>query len=208
MGSIDTTKAKAAFDSSSTVPFFLDGKQVTREVSFDVASPNDSKTCWKSSSANVEDAVKAVESAEKAFKTWSKTKPAERRDIFLKAAQLLKEKKEEAFIYTNTETGAVRSMFEFEFGLAVDGILTIAGLIPSVQGSVLNPSEEGKSAIMLREPYGVVLAIAPWNAPHVLGMRSFLGAIAMGNTGMFSVVVFAVSAPTNYLLVVSGSERP
>lgn len=182
MGSIDNTKAKAAFDASSTVPFFLDGKQVTRDVSFDVTSPNDGKTCWKTSSASEEDAIKAVESAERAFKSWSKTKPAERRDIFLKAAQLLKGKKEEAFIYTNTETGAVRSMFEFEFNLAIDGILTIAGLIPSVQGSVLNPSEEGKSAILLREPYGVILGIAPWNAPHVLGMRAFLGAIAMGNT--------------------------
>lgn len=182
MGSIDTTKAKAAFEPSTTVPFFLDGKQITTETTFEVTSPNNGKSCWKSSSAGEEDALKAVESAEKAFKSWSKTKPAERRDIFLKAAQIFKDKKEEAFIYTNTETGAVRSMFEFEFGLAYDGILTIAGLIPVVQGSVLNPSEEGKSAIMLREPYGVVLGIAPWNAPHVLGMRAFLGAIAMGNT--------------------------
>lgn len=191
MGSIDSTKAKAAFDSSSAVPFFLDGKQITRETSFDVTSPNNGETCWKTSSASEEDAVKAVESAERAFKSWSKTKPAERRDIFLKAAQLLKDKKEEAFIYTNTETGAVRSMFEFEFGLAVEGILTIAGLIPTVQGAVLNPAEEGKSAILLREPYGVVLGIAPWNAPHVLGMRSFLGAIAMGNTGMFETSQFS-----------------
>lgn len=183
MGSVDDTKAKAAFGPSSTVPFFLDGKQVTSETSFDVTSPNSSKTCWKSSSASEDDAVKAVESAEKAFKSWSKTKPAQRRDILLKAAQIFKEKKEEAFIYANTETGAARAMFEFEFGLALDNILTIAGLIPTVQGSVMNPSEEGKSAIMLREPYGVILGIAPWNAPHVLGMRAFLGAIATGNTG-------------------------
>ncbi|KAK5105558.1 hypothetical protein LTS08_001835 [Lithohypha guttulata] len=175
--------AHAAFDpSSDPVPLFLDGKTITTDRTFDVVSPNDNKVCWKCSAASEQDALNAVASAEKAFKTWSKSKPAQRRDILLKAAQLLKEKEKDAFLYTNTETGAANSMFQFEFNAAYEGCLTIAGLIPTVQGSVLTPSGEGKSALLWREPYGVVLAIAPWNAPHVLGMRSFLGAIAMGNT--------------------------
>lgn len=36
--------------------------------------------------------------------------------------------------------------------------------------------------MVIQEPYGVVLAIAPWNAPCILGLRSFLGPLAMGNT--------------------------
>lgn len=36
--------------------------------------------------------------------------------------------------------------------------------------------------MVIREPYGVVVAIAPWNAPCILGLRSFLGPLAMGNT--------------------------
>ena len=175
-------KAHVAFESSSVVPLFLDGKQITTETTFEVTSPNDGKMCWKCSSAGEEDAINAVESAQKAFKSWSKTKPNTRRDILLKAAELLKAKQAEAAIYSNTETGAAESMFGFEFGLAVDGLLTAAGLIPAVQGSVLTPAAEGQSAIMVKEPYGVILAIAPWNAPHVLGMRSFVGAIAVGNT--------------------------
>lgn len=165
-------KARSAFDPSSAVPLFLDGKEITTDVTFEIVSPNDSKVCWKASSASEQDALNAIASAEKAFKSWSKTKPATRRDIFLKAAQLLKEKEEEAYIYSNTETGAAQSMFGFEFGLAIEGLLTIAGLIPSVQGAVMTPSEDNKSAIMLREPYGVCLGIAPWNAPHV-GLLSF-----------------------------------
>lgn len=85
-------------------------------------------------------------------------------------------------IYGNTETGQAESMFRFEFGLAHDGCLTLAGLISSVQGSILEPAAEGSSAMMIKEPYGVCLGIAPWNAPHVLGMRAFMGPIAMGNT--------------------------
>ena len=61
------------FDSSSTVPLHIDGKEVTTDTTFDVTSPVDGKVDWKSSSANEKDALKAVESAQKAFKTWSKT---------------------------------------------------------------------------------------------------------------------------------------
>lgn len=175
-------KAQAAFNPSSVVPLFLDGKQVTTDATFDVVSPLDHKTCWKCSSASVDDVQKAVASSEKAFKKWSKTKPAARREIFIKAAQLLKQKEEEALLYSSTETGAPESMFRFEFGLAYDSCLTLAGLIPTVQGTVPTLGEEGKSAMMLREPYGVCLGIAPWNAPHVLGMRACLAPIATGNT--------------------------
>jgi len=175
-------KAHAAFEPSSTVPLFLDGKEVVTSTTFDVVSPLDGKTCWKASSASEEDVQAAVASAEKAFKSWSKTKPSTRRDIFIKAAQLLKQKEEESKIYSSTETGAADSMFGFEYNLAYEGCLTLAGLISSVQGSMPSTGQEGRTAIMLREPYGVVLGIAPWNAPHVLGLRACLAPIAMGNT--------------------------
>lgn len=162
----------ADFGPSSTIPLFLDGKEITTEKTFDVTSPNDNKVCWKCSAASEQDALNAVASAQKAFKTWSKTKPSQRRDILLKAAELLKQSKETAYRHSNVETGAVSSMTDFEFNLAIEGCLTMGGLIQSVNGSVLTPGEEGKSALMLREPYGVILAIAPWNAPHVLGMVS------------------------------------
>ena len=57
----------------------------------------------------------------------------------------------------------------------------MAGLVSAVKGDVINPSDEGKSAMLIREPYGVVLSIAPWNAPYVLGFRSVVGPLAMGN---------------------------
>lgn len=92
-------------------------------------------------------------------------------------------RKEELYKLTYEETGAVRPMFDFEFNLSVEGCRTIAGLLPAaVRGVVPTPSEKGKSAMVLREPYGVVLSIAPWNAPYVLGFRACLGPLAMGNT--------------------------
>ena len=60
------------------------------------------------------------------------------------------------------ETGSERPMFEFTFGVAIDACKDIAGLIATVQGSVPTVAEEGSSAIVYKEPYGVVLGIAPW----------------------------------------------
>ena len=42
-------------------------------------------------------------------------------------------------------------------------------------------------AIVFKEPYGVILAIAPWNAPLILGLRAVAAAVAAGNTAVLKV---------------------
>ena len=49
-------------------------------------------------------------------------------------------------------------------------------------GSIPNCGAEGQSALILKEPYGVIFGIAPWNAPYILGFRAISYAIAAGNT--------------------------
>jgi acyl-CoA reductase-like NAD-dependent aldehyde dehydrogenase len=53
-------------------------------------------------------------------------------------------------------------MFEFTFGVAIDACKDAAGLIQTIQGSVPTVAEEGANAVIYKEPYGVVLGIAPW----------------------------------------------
>lgn len=172
----------AGFDSSSTVPMWLDGKQITTSQTLDVTSPVTNKKLYTAAAATNEDALKAIEAAKRAFPAWSATKPAFRRDIFLRAAEEFARRRDECYKYAFEETGSPPSMFGFEFQLAIDACKDIAGLIQTVQGTVPTTAEEGSSAMMLREPYGVVLGIAPWNAPYVLGLRACLQPLAMGNT--------------------------
>lgn len=168
------------FDGSSTIPLWLDGKEVKLSSTFDVISPLDHNVAWQSSAASEEDALKAIESAAKAFKTWSKTKPNTRRDIFLRAAEGFKKRRDEQYHYSHTETGAAESMFAFEHNLAYEACLSVAGLIQvATTSSVPVVAEEGSNALLLKEPFGVVLGIAPWNAPHVLGLRACLQPLAM-----------------------------
>lgn len=179
-GANGSKSSLSAFDTSSTIPLWLDGQQVTLSSTFDVVSPIDQKTLYKCSAADEEDALKAVAAAEKAFKSWSKTKPSTRRDIFLRAAEGFKKRRDEQYHYSHTETGGPESNFNFEHGLAYEACLSVAGLIqPALTSSAPVVQEEDASALVIKEPYGVILGIAPWNAPHVLGLRACLQPLAM-----------------------------
>ena len=138
------------FDTSSTIPLWLDGKEITTSTTFDVISPLDQKTLYKSSSASEEDVQAAIESAEKAFPAWSQTKPNARRDIFLKAADEFAKRRDELFHYSHTNTGAAESMIGFEFALACNACKDVAGLIGAVQGSIPTSVSEGTTALQIR----------------------------------------------------------
>jgi acyl-CoA reductase-like NAD-dependent aldehyde dehydrogenase len=98
------------------------------------------------------------------------------------------------------EPGEVSAMFDFEHNLAVQVCKSTAGLISAIRGSVPTISDPKRSAMVVREPYGVVLAVAPWNAPFVLGFRSFIGPLAMGNT---VIMKGSESCPGIYYKIVS-----
>lgn len=181
-----TSPFDASAENHSTVPVFLDGKQVVLSSTFDIISPLNNKFIWKASAATVEDANAAVESSQKAFASWSTSKINTRRDIFLRAAEIMRKAKDESYHYSYSETGESMTMFDFEFETAVEILISIAGLL---QVATINSQPvvtgDNSSALVIKEPYGVVLAIASWNAPHALSTRSFLLPIAMGNTVVF-----------------------
>ncbi|KAJ5982629.1 vanillin dehydrogenase [Penicillium sp. IBT 35674x] len=145
-------------------------------------SPVDRKVKHKSSAASSEDAIKAIESAQKAFESWSQTKPTERRDIFLRAAEILIKRKQESHSYAAAETGLPELVSNTGFNLTYQSCIEIAGLINAIRGEVIPSTGQGSSALMYKEPYGVILSIGPWNSPYVLGFRAVLQPLAMGNT--------------------------
>ncbi|KIW09202.1 uncharacterized protein PV09_00130 [Verruconis gallopava] len=168
------------------VPLLLNGKEVTTSSTFDVTSPSTGQKLWPCSSASKEDALAAIQAAEKALPAWAKTKPAQRRDIILKAADLLAVRKDESLKYMCEETGADETFFEVIFDMTLEMLKDVAGRIAvALQGEIPICRQEGTSALLLKEPYGVNFSIAPWNAPYVLGMRAIIYPVAAGNTVVF-----------------------
>ncbi|EEQ86571.2 NAD-dependent aldehyde dehydrogenase [Blastomyces dermatitidis ER-3] len=166
----------------STIPLLLDNQPVITADSFDVISPNTGAVVYKCSSTSVAHAVRAVDSANAAFKSWAKVKPSARRDIFLKVIEIYERRKEELIGYAQEETGSSRMFAEFNWGLGHNLLKDVTGRTLSTAGTVPIMRDEGQSGIVYKEPYGVILSIAPWNAMFVLGLRSIVLPLAAGNT--------------------------
>ncbi|EWZ51919.1 aldehyde dehydrogenase domain-containing protein [Fusarium oxysporum f. sp. albedinis] len=168
-----------------TVPFLINGSDHTSERAVDVVSPASGEVVHRYHSADVKDANAAVEAAAEAFKSWRKTRPGERRDLFLKAAEIMEKRRDELRKYSMSETGSDATWADFDISTGISHLKEVAGRIGTLEGAIPTVSDPNTTALVLREPYGVVVAIAPWNAPYILGTRSVVFPMAAGNTVVF-----------------------
>lgn len=149
--------------SDRVIPLLINGNETISEKSFDVVSPVTNQPIWKCSSSSKEDAIKAIETAQAAFPAWSKTKPATRRDILLKASDILASRADELAGYMDKETGSLKGFSTgFNLPTSVEMLRDVAGRIVMVTGSIPACGEDGRSALLLKEPYGVVFGMAAW----------------------------------------------
>jgi acyl-CoA reductase-like NAD-dependent aldehyde dehydrogenase len=128
------------------------------------------------------DVERAVAAADKAFDTWAATKPAERRAILLRAADLLAERTRDVIAVMAGEVGGVAPWAGFNAALAADMLREAAAATTQPVGQVLATNADGVFSLQQRVPKGVVAAISPWNAPVILGVRAVALPLAMGNT--------------------------
>ena len=128
------------------------------------------------------DIAAVAERAAAAFMAWAAMGPNLRRAVLTKAAAAL-EARAEAFVEAMMgEIGATRGWALFNLGLAASMVREAAALTTQISGEVIPSDKPGCVAMALREPVGVMLSIAPWNAPIILGVRSVAVPLACGNT--------------------------
>lgn len=132
--------------------------------------------------ATVADAIAAVDAAAAAFPAWSKIGPNERRTLLLKASEALAAKKDEFMRLVVEETGSTAIWGGFNVMLASQMLREAASMTTQVGGEVIPSDKPGSLAMGIRQPAGVVLGMAPWNAPVILGTRAIAMPLACGNT--------------------------
>jgi acyl-CoA reductase-like NAD-dependent aldehyde dehydrogenase len=126
-------------------------------------------------------AVAVADRAAKGFERWSTTGPGARRVLLMKAADAL-EARREAFVQAAmAETGATAGWVLFNLMLAAGMVREAAALTTQIGGEMIPSDKPGCLALALREPVGVILGIAPWNAPIILGVRAIAVPLACGN---------------------------
>lgn len=156
---------EATTTTPETVPLLINGQDRTAAPGqvFSVTSPGTGKIVWEASAVLAKDAVDAVDAAQNAFPPWAATKPIARRAILLKAADLLESRAEEIKDCMIKETGAQPAFAQFNVNTACELTRDVAGRISSaLSGSAPVCEQNGTHALVVKEPYGVVLGIAPW----------------------------------------------
>ena len=128
------------------------------------------------------DIAVVAERAQAGFEQWSQQGPNARRAVLMKAAAALEAKKDDFVAAMMGEIGATAGWAMFNLGLAAGMVREAAALTTQIGGEVIPSDKPGCLAMALREPVGVLLGIAPWNAPIILGVRAIAVPLACGNS--------------------------
>ena len=126
--------------------------------------------------------IAAAEAAAAAFPAWYALGPNARRSLLNRAAAEV-ENRADLFVRTVAEElRASEPWARFNLMLGAGIVREAAALTTHITGEVIPSDKPGLLAFALREPVGVILGIAPWNAPVILGCRAIATPLACGNT--------------------------
>ena len=170
--------------STEQQPLLIGGEWVAAAGgrTFEKADPFTGQPVTEAAAAGPDDAVRAVEAAQAAFPGWAATPPDERRAVLERAADLLDERAPEIAATVTAECGATFGWGMFNCMLAAGMLRHAGGLAGAVGGEPIESHVPGLEAEAVRRPAGVVVGIAPWNAPVILSTRAVASPLALGNT--------------------------
>jgi len=168
----------------NSISMLIGGEQTQARsgATFTRINPLDGFVATTAPAASPEDAIAAVDAAAAAFPAWARTGPGERRALLMKAAHALEARAEDFARAMAAETGSSALWAGFNVHLAADMLLEAAALTTQIEGQLIPSNVPGSVATATRQPAGVVLGIAPWNAPVILGVRAVAVPLACGNT--------------------------
>lgn len=171
----------------------------TSGATFERRNPMTSEVATRAAAASVEDAMAAADAAAAALPRWSALGPNARRAALNKAADVLACKADSFVDAMMGEIGATEGWSRFNLMLAVSMVREAASMTTQITGETIPSDKPGCIALSIREPAGVVLGIAPWNAPIILGVRAIATPLACGNT---VVLKASEQCPRTHALIV------
>lgn len=147
-----------------------------------VPNPATGETIAEVPISSKEDVEDAVQSAKKAFQTWSKTPVPKRARILFKYQQLLVENWDELASLITRENGKSYNEAYGEVQRGIECVEFAAGAPTLMMGKQLPDIATDMESGMYRYPVGVIGGITPFNFPMMVPCWMFPLAIAVGNT--------------------------
>lgn len=162
----------------------IDGKWIDSADGdcIDIENPGNKTVFARVPRARAADVDLAVAAAKRAFRRWSRTAAGDRGRMLYAIADELERRQEDLARLISSENGnALRTQSRGEAAQVPEIFRYVAGLSREIKGKTvyLNPDNLDYTR---REPYGVVGAIIPWNAPLLLAALKIAPALMTGNT--------------------------
>jgi len=155
-----------------TFGFFVDGRFVDAggRDRFERLSPAHDVPVTLIPKCTKEDVDLAVAAARRAFEDgiWSRIPAAERADVLLSAARILRRRADEIAYWETLENGKPISQARGEVDGCAGMFEFAAGLARALHGDSFNNLGDSLFGIVTREPIGVVGLITPWNFPFLI----------------------------------------
>jgi len=209
------TKAAPAAKSAAAAPTellqFIGGKWVRGSGTREILSTNPADTrqvLAKFVSADKTDADKAMAAAQAAFPAWRDTPAPQRGRILMKAAQILRERKEELARMMTREEGKIypEALGEMEKGITLVEWFAGEGLR---LGGVSMPSELPKNMLYTtRHPRGVASIITPWNFPFAIPAWKISPALVSGCTVVFKPASLVPALAVEFVKILDEAGLP
>ncbi|GAB3103978.1 aldehyde dehydrogenase [Aestuariicella hydrocarbonica] len=151
-------------------------------MKFERMNPLTGEVASQAVAMQAEDVVAIADQAQNGFAAWAAQGPNARRAVLMQAAQQLEARRDEFVQAMMSEIGATEGWSMFNLTLAASMIREAASMTTQINGEVIPSDRPGCVAMAVREPVGVILGIAPWNAPIILAVRAIVTALACGNS--------------------------
>ena len=151
---------------------------------FDNITPRDGSVLNEVAECDSEDVDRAVRSAREAFEDghWSRVRPAKRKKILLRLAQLIRENLEELALVESLDVGKpISNALAVDIPASAQCIEWYAEAIDKHYGEI-SPTGPDSLALITREPVGVVGTVVPWNYPLIVTCWKLAPALATGNS--------------------------
>lgn len=163
---------------------FINGEWVTAKstVYEDVPNPATGEILAQVPLSNEDDFQLAVDAADEAFKTWSKTPVPRRARLMFKFQQLLVEHWDELAEIITIENGKSFSEARGEVQRGIENVEFASSVPTLMMGDTLPDIATGVESSMFRYPLGIVGGITPFNFPMMVPAWMFPMALATGNT--------------------------
>ena len=147
-----------------------------------VIHPGDESVIAQIPLGDAGDVDDAVTAAQKASKNWARTPIAERAAALAALADLVLAHGEELAWLDTLDNGSPIAVMRNDYLMAADQLRYVAGLALQLRGQTLPPPKHDALDFTLRDPFGVVGRLIPFNHPLMFAASRIAAPLLAGNT--------------------------